>query len=302
MNPTVSIIIPTYKRAAFLERAIESVLNQTYEDVQVVIVDDNNKDSNYRTETEKIMEKYVSNEKVVYIQNEENKGGALSRNNGIEIASGEFISFLDDDDIYLKEKVEIQLKYMLEKGLDFSFTDVRIHNQNNVLIDYREHSYVKTLSKNELLRMHIMHHLTPTATFMLKKHSLQSIGGFDDVKMGQEFMLMLKAIEQDLKIGYIPKAQVIQYLHNEERISIGPNKLNKEIELYNFKKKYFKYLSEKEISYVKFRHHAVMAIVGKRSFDYKVAISHSCKAIFTSPISCIQMLNKHFSKVKRHKI
>jgi glycosyltransferase involved in cell wall biosynthesis len=301
MKNVVSVIIPTFKRSKYLERAIESVLHQTYVNFEIIVVDDNDPNSRYRKDTEKKMEKYSDKNNVKYIKNQSNLGGALARNEGIYNASGNFITFLDDDDIYLPKKIELQLKHLLENGLDLSFTDVRFHNTNDILVDYREHNYIKNLTNEELLKQHIMHHLTPTATYMFKKESIIGIGGFDDAQMGQEFMLMLKAIERGLKIGYLPGSNVIQYIHDGERISVGQNKITKEIELYNFKKKYFKNLSFRQKQYVKFRHHAVMMVVGKRSGKLLVSFEHLIKAMFTSPLDCINEFVYHTKKIKKYK-
>ncbi|GAA0469178.1 glycosyltransferase family 2 protein [Alkalibacillus silvisoli] len=301
MNKKVSVIIPTYKRSEFLQRAIESVLNQTYANIEIIIVDDNDPDQSYRFDTEKIMKEYHDNNKVKYIKTKQNLGGALARNEGVFRAEGDFITFLDDDDIYLPKKVEVQVAFMLKKNLDLSFTDVRFHNIDDLLVDYREHCYIKHTSNTELLKHHLMHHLTPTATYMFKREAIVTIGAFDDVKMGQEFMLMLKAIERGLKIGYMKGAYVIQYLHDEERISIGQNKISKEVELFHFKKKYFKYLTLRQRQYVKFRHHTVMMVAGKRSGEYHIAFKQLLRAIFTSPFDCIKEFLDHRRKIKKYK-
>ncbi len=300
MNAKVSVIIPTYKRSQFLQRAIDSVLNQTYKNLEIIVVDDNEPNSDFRKKTEMKMQKYADNTKVVYIKNNKNLGGALARNEGIFNATGDYITFLDDDDIYLPQKIEVQLGYMLKNDWDLSFSDVRIHNNNDILIDYREHKYVKDLSNKELLKQHIMHHLTPTATYMFKRQAIIDIGGFDDVKMGQEFMLMLKAIEGNLKIGYIPFAHVIQYAHDGERISVGSNKLEKEIELFNYKKKYFPHLTPRQRQYVRFRHHVVMAVVGKRSNMNTIFTKHLLMAVFTSPFDCIIEFLSHIQKIIKY--
>ncbi|WP_422123949.1 glycosyltransferase family 2 protein [Planococcus sp. X10-3] len=301
MKVKVSVIIPTFKRSDYLRNAIESILNQTYENVEAIVVDDNPPDSKYRTNTMKTMERFTGNNKVKYIKNKKNLGGALARNEGIFGANGDYITFLDDDDTYLNEKVETQIEYMLNKELDLSFMDVRIHNKNNVLVDYREHDYVKSLAKEELLKSHIMHHLTPTSTYMFKKEAITKIGGFDHIEVGQEFMLMLKAIESNLRIGYIPKALVVQFLHDSERISVGQNKIDKELELFNFKKKYFKKLSYKQKKYVVFRHNAVMVVVGIRSKKYWISSRHFIKAVYTSPLNCLREIINHLRRIRKYK-
>lgn len=297
----VSVIVPTYKRSQFLERAIESILNQSYTNIEVVVVDDNDPNSGFRKETEEKMKKYEVNDKIVYVKNSKNLGGSLARNEGVYRAGGDFITFLDDDDIYIPDKIQVQLEFMLTNNYDLSFTDVRFHDTNDKLIDYREHRYVKDLSNEELLKQHLMHHLTPTATYMFKRESVLRIGGFDDVQMGQEFMLMLKAIENDFKIGYIPVARVIQYIHDGERISVGQNKLDKEIELFKFKQNFFFKLSSKQKRYVRFRHHAVMAVVGKRSGNIRISISNLLLAICTSPSYSMKELFSHVVKLRKNR-
>lgn len=105
MEDLISIVITTYKRSDKIEEAIKSAMSQTYRNIEIIVVDDNAKAQDERNKTEKIVEKYKS---VIYIQNKENLGGALSRNVGIKNAKGKFIAFLDDDDKYTKDKIEKQ--------------------------------------------------------------------------------------------------------------------------------------------------------------------------------------------------
>src|SRR5690625_2563800 len=99
-NPLVSVIIPTYKRPHMLARAIESVLNQTYINIEIIIVDDNSIESSYRKETIEFMRRYSEYNNILYVKHKENKGGSVARNTGIAIAKGKFVTFLDDDDEY----------------------------------------------------------------------------------------------------------------------------------------------------------------------------------------------------------
>lgn len=297
----VSVIIPTYKRSRFLRRAIESVLLQDYPSIEVVVVDDNEPDSVFRLETERLMSLYANDNRVLYIKNSRNLGGALARNEGIRAATGDYITFLDDDDIYLPQKVSVQISFMEKNNLEVSFSDVRIHDSRDKLIDYREHSYVQTWDNKELLKLHLMHHLTPTATYMFQRESLLRIGGFDDVAMGQEYILMLKAITSGLRIGYLPQAFVIQYIHDGERISVGQTKLDKEKELYRLKQTYFNYLTRKERRYVRFRHYAVMVISGKRSGEFSICLQYLFRMFVTSPIYCVYELYSHFRRIAKHR-
>ena len=102
-NPTVSIVIPTYNRAHLLSRAIQSVLNQTYADFELIIVDDGSTD-----ETEKLVKSFNSG-MIRYIRHRENKGIAAASNAGIQSAKGAYIAFLDSDDEWMSEKLEKQM-------------------------------------------------------------------------------------------------------------------------------------------------------------------------------------------------
>ena len=105
----VSVIIPTYKGSDNIERAVKSVLNQTYQPTEVIVVDDNGIGTEAQTETEKIIEQFKGLDNFKYIPHDMNKNGAAARNTGISASSGEYLCFLDDDDEYLPHKVESQV-------------------------------------------------------------------------------------------------------------------------------------------------------------------------------------------------
>lgn len=111
----VSVIIPTYKRAENLESAIRSVLNQTYQNIEIIVVDDNNDGDEYRIATSKLMQKFENNSKVKYIKHHANQNGSAARNTGIHESRGEYIAFLDDDDLSLPERISKSVE-ALEKA------------------------------------------------------------------------------------------------------------------------------------------------------------------------------------------
>lgn len=102
----VSVIITSFNSNESLKKAIDSVLAQSYESVEVIVVDDNTPGTIARERTEKIMQQYSMNPKVKYIRHERNMNGAAARNTGIQSAKGEFISFLDDDDEYYVTRIQ----------------------------------------------------------------------------------------------------------------------------------------------------------------------------------------------------
>ena len=102
-SPVVSVIIPTYNRAHLIGRAIRSVLDQTYQDWELIVVDDASTD-----DIPGIVKGFTDG-RVKYIRHDENKGAAAARNTGIQAARGAYIAFLDSDDEWLPEKLERQV-------------------------------------------------------------------------------------------------------------------------------------------------------------------------------------------------
>ena len=113
-NPKVSVITPTYKRSGMLPRAIKSVLNQSYQNIEIIVVDDNNPDTEWRIATEERMQEFKDDPRVKYVKHEKNMNGSVARNTGIAASTGDIITYLDDDDWYYTEKIEKQVKYLLD--------------------------------------------------------------------------------------------------------------------------------------------------------------------------------------------
>lgn len=295
----VSVIIPTYKRSVeYVSRAVESVINQSYSNLEIIVVDDSPENYENRNDISRYMNA-ISNDKVRYVQNEKNMGGSLSRNRGIEIATGYYVTFLDDDDEYKVDKVKNQVEYMEETDCDLSFSDMVMYNVDGQVVDYRSHKEIASFDNEYLLKYHLMKHMTGTPTFMFKRDKLKEIGGFDDAKMGQEFFLMLKAIENGLKIGYFQQCDVKVYKHEDGGISQGKNKINGELFMYEFKKKYFDILTKKEIQYINFRHWTVMAIAYKRNKMYLAMAKAGLKGFLSSPKIFFDELCAFVNKIRK---
>lgn len=207
----VSVIIPTYKRAEQLTMAIESVLNQTLEEIEVIVVDDNNPDTEFRAVTEKIMSAYKNNSKVVYLKHEKNKNGAAARNTGIKHSRGNYISFLDDDDLYYPTKLEKEVKF-LEKNLEYDAVYCgRV--QNGRIIYGKLHG---DLSKEILLET-----FTPTTpALMFRRKVMEEINGFNvNFRRHQDYEMLLRFFKK-YKMGAIEEPLV------EIGINDGSNELH----------------------------------------------------------------------------
>ena len=127
-NELVSIIIPVYNSEKFLEDTIKTIKDQTYINWEAIFVNDKSKDKSVE-----IIKKYQENDdRIKLLENKENSGAAVSRNKGIEAAAGRYICFLDSDDLWDKEKLEKQVKFMEEKQCEFSFTGYEFANENGI--------------------------------------------------------------------------------------------------------------------------------------------------------------------------
>jgi glycosyltransferase involved in cell wall biosynthesis len=138
MNPKVSVVIPTYNRAANVRKGIESVLAQTFTDFEVIVVDDGSSD-----DTGKILGQIFGDRIRYYTQT--NQGASVARNKGIEEARGEWIAFLDSDDLWEPDKLEWQFKALEQFGPQCGgcYTDVRIfnHSETRTFFQMAEDSY-----------------------------------------------------------------------------------------------------------------------------------------------------------------
>ncbi|WP_085506203.1 glycosyltransferase family 2 protein [Thalassobacillus devorans] len=120
-TPLVSVITPAYNAERFIGETIQSVIDQTFTDWEMVIVDDRSQDR-----TVEIVEEYRRKDpRIRLVVLEENSGSAVARNTAIREAGGRYLAFLDSDDLWLPEKLERQLKFMQETGVAFSFTKYR---------------------------------------------------------------------------------------------------------------------------------------------------------------------------------
>lgn len=293
----VSVIIPTYKRPVeFLSRAIQSVTEQSYNNLEIIVIDDSPETYGERQRISDYVNS-ISDDRVHYYQNSCNLGGALSRNRGIELSTGKYITFLDDDDEYLPNKISNQVTFMEEHGCDLSFSNMRMYNNSGKVVDFRAYRDIWSFENEELLKYHLMHHLTGTPTFMFKACKLKEIKGFDDAKMGQEFYLMMKSIQSGLNIRYLDSCDVKIYKHGGEAITNGRNKITGENRLYEYKKSLFDRVNPKQKRYIRFRHWAVMVVAYKRNKMYLKMLGATVVAFVSSPIDLVKEIFKYIKKI-----
>lgn len=169
-SPAVSVVIPTANRKELLKKALDSVLAQTFSDFEIVVVDDG------EGEAKEVVDSF-NDPRISYIRNEVKKGGAGSRNAGIQKARGEFVAFLDDDDMWIPEKLSLQMESLRKGGKNtaFSFTSVK-----NVYDDHEEITKVPEGEENHLKRALRRFSGFLTSTLIVKREALLQVGCFDE--------------------------------------------------------------------------------------------------------------------------
>jgi len=171
-NPLVSIIIPTYNRSSLLKRALLSVLNQSYENIELIIVDDASTDDTKRKVDA------ISDTKIRYIRHENQMGAAVARNTGIKSSSGDFIAFQDSDDEWLVQKLEKQMAIFKDEGKDVGvvFTSfLRVEdNQATYIPQKREHS------SGNILEPLLNGNFIALPSFVTRRECLEKVGFFDE--------------------------------------------------------------------------------------------------------------------------
>lgn len=189
MKVRVSVVIPTYKGHETLSRAIDSVLDQKgFDEYEIVVVDDNLPESEYRIMTEKVMQTYAGDNRVVYIRHPKNLNGSAARNTGARNAKGEYIALLDDDDIFMPDKLRLQVAYM-DSHPQFAGSYTWRKNRFGVETKY---SKIGDLSKEILL----LSFFPTTITLMIRKEAWDTLHGFDEsYKRHQDFEFLLRFFE-----------------------------------------------------------------------------------------------------------
>lgn len=213
----ISIITPVYNAEDSIYKTFESILNQNYIDYEWIITDDFSSDS-----TSKILEKISEKDSRIKIfKNIQNSGAAVSRNNSIKHATGDFIAFIDSDDLWLPEKLEKQVAFMEENNIDFSFTAYEIIDADGNPTGQKVDTHLTSpVTYEDMLRKKAT---LGCSTVMLRRSA------FDDITMplirtGQDYGLWLKLLKTGAKAYPMPEV-LTQYriLPN----SISRNKVKK---------------------------------------------------------------------------
>lgn len=219
-NDLISVIITTCKRDAdILLRAVKSIQRQTYKNWELIIIDDSPSSYSERRNVENAVNALMD-DRITYIKHEKNMGAQASRNQGLTLAKGEWISFLDDDDEYVPDKLETQLKAAKKYGVlwvagkSIHFDDRRAKGRIPKVKCYNGYVFEHLLYNN----------FVPSITPLVNKKCYEKVGSFDEtLESSQDYDMWLR-IAREYEIYCLKTPGVIRHLHSTGRITNDPHK------------------------------------------------------------------------------
>lgn len=215
--PLVSIVMPTFARPDYLSRAIRSVLAQTVDAWVLQVVDDNAPDSPERAQTKRVMSEFAGEERVHHVLQPRNLGACAARNTGAGAGDSKYIAFLDDDDEWLPDKLELQLAVMeaADDSVAVSYTGFRM------VYGGRFPDVDVTTGQEGWIARSLLHrnYIGTTSTIMVRRDAFEAVGGFDvDFPASQDYDLYLR-LSETYAFARVPKVLTLSHRHGTGSIS-----------------------------------------------------------------------------------
>jgi glycosyltransferase involved in cell wall biosynthesis len=216
-SPRVSVVIPTYRRPVELKRALESVLSQDFTDIEILVVDDNPPGTPGREATTRLLESLEG--PLVHIPTEGSLGGAGARNVGIEQARGEYVAFLDDDDMWLPGKLRLQMELMESLPKTVCSVDTGFYEIDETRGTKKQ---VRPALRGEIFDDLLVKHKgrAPKLSSMLcRTAALREIGMFDASLPARQDLDLYLRLARKYSFEFLEDPLVIKYVHENDRIT-----------------------------------------------------------------------------------
>ena len=194
-QPSVSVIIPVFNGARYIRDAVESALDQTFKDLEIIVVDDGSTD-----DTKILIEDLVSGGKIQYIYHE-NRGLSAARNTGINSAKSRYIKFLDSDDFLYPDQIRQQFEQIKTSDNIFSISDFCFLRPNDEVVKLKYHP----VDKERQLASFMDINSAPVHAFLVPKALIQKAGGFDEsLKACEDWDLWIRVLKEGAIIKHLP--------------------------------------------------------------------------------------------------
>ena len=208
-NSKISIILPTYNREKIIGDSIKSCLNQTYKNIEIIVVDDCSTD-NTKEEIEKIKDIRIK-----YIKLSKHKGASYARNVGIKNAIGNYISFIDSDDIFLPTKLEKQLNNLIKNNSDFDFCRVEIFNEGTFLELVPNENRTKEIKNGNIYNEMLTNgNFISTQAILVKKSYIEKYLFDEDMPRLQDYELLIRMLPE-VKASYTNETLAYSYIQSD---------------------------------------------------------------------------------------
>ena len=194
MSDLVSIIIPYYKKKLFFKKTIDSIKNQTYKNFEIILIYDDSNRSDLIS-VKKTLKK-IKNKNIII--NKKNMGAGISRNYGIKKSKGKFLSFLDSDDVWDKNKLKKQIKFMKNNCLEFSYSNYSIIDEKGILLK-------KIKSPNIIKFRDLLFSCDIALSSVIINSKLLKSEKFPNLKTKEDYLLWLKLSKKNIKMMGIDK-------------------------------------------------------------------------------------------------
>lgn len=286
----VTAIITTYKRhPSIVQRAVQSVINQTYKDIEIIIVDDSPTEYTYRTEVKKII--YELDPSIIYIQNKKNIGACASRNVGAELARGEILGFLDDDDEWCPEKIERMIECFDQPQIALVYCGAKSINEKN-----EENEIIKEWRKGHIYKSLLQYNYIGSTSFpLVRREAFIQVGGFDTELCSSQDHDMWLRLAKDYEVDYVKETLVKYYIHTGEQITKNRNAV-----LQGQKRIYSKYYDDiKQDRKVYWKRSLMLSQAYGRNNMTREAILYWCKSIILEPKKIRENLQVLFFSIIR---
>lgn len=290
----VSVIIPTHNGSINICRAVDSVLSQDYQNIEVIIVDDNGIGTSEQIRTEENIKKYKNNSNVHYIKHEKNINGSAARNSGFRASKGKYIALLDDDDIFLPHKISMQMKRMKEKGKEYG---ICYTSYENIFYDGRRRVIKSEKEGNLCFDLLAMNIEVLSSVLLISREAWLDIGGFDEsFKRDQDQEFCVRLFDK-YKVALVEDVCMVRYvLKRNVPVNVDIAVKYREYYIEKMKNIIDKFDSEKK----KIIYSAQYISIAKRylkSKNFKKCLKYLFKS--KTPIKGILSLNKDFISYRK---
>ncbi|OQX86413.1 MAG: hypothetical protein B6D55_06150 [Candidatus Omnitrophica bacterium 4484_70.2] len=285
---TVSVIITTFNRPIFLEKALKSVVNQTYKNIEIIIIDDGSTIDNY-----KIVKKFYKEKiRINYLKLKKNSGAPYARNFGIKVSNGKYICFLDDDDEWLPEKLQKQIEKFknIPENVALLYTGGYIKNAKGEIIET-----FRPAREGKVLKFLLEENFIPFSSVMIKKKCFQNTGMFDTKLYScQDWDLWIRISSKHYEIDFVEEYLTTITKHSLPSIGTSERAITGYLQFY---KKHFFLFIRNGLQNFLFKKYIELA----RSFYHKKKTMKMLECLFYALIADRRAFLKWVRRIRERK-